>query len=348
MASGNVAVRGGITMRRVGPGLAAVGWVGLTWACAGAQAHAQAQSAGTPLPDDPAPGRYVLTINSGGFERVAQVQVPKGRRPGSRPPLVLAFHGAGGSGEYMLDRDRWAEKADREGFIAVAPTGLPARPRQPANFQANPRLWNSGQLNPLSPRARVDDVAYVAALLDELQKRVPYDPAHVYVTGHSNGAGMAFRLGAELSERFAALAPVAGMMAVARPRPKKPLPTLYIIGTKDRLQPLEGGEVTLPWATRTNRPVSTYLTAWAEALGCSTEPKTLSDRDGLKRVEYPSRTGGPALQVIYIEGQGHNWPGGRGFLPERAVGPSTTKLDATDAIWTFFRTAGTGTAAAGH
>jgi poly(3-hydroxybutyrate) depolymerase len=44
------------------------------------------------------------------------------------------------------------------------------------------------------------------------------------------------------------------------------------------------------------------------------------------------------LQVIYIEGQGHVWPGSRRVLPVSMVGPSTDRLDATDAIWDFFRT----------
>lgn len=169
---------------------------------------------------------------------------------------------------------------------------------------------------------------------------MPYDRSRVFVAGHSNGAGMTFRLGAELSERFAAIAPVAGMLAVKEPRPRKPLPILSIIGTKDPLQPLAGGPVKLPWGSRVNTPVAAYLTGWARAIGCKTEPTTLSDRDGVKRVVYPSNAGGPTLQVLYLEGHGHNWPGGRHALPQRVVGPSTDRLDATDAIWDFFRTAG--------
>ena len=102
---------------------------------------------------------------------------------------------------------------------------------------------------------------------------------------------MTFRLGGELSERFAALAPVAGMLAVNDAKPKKPLPTLYIIGTKDPLQPLAGGDVQLPWGKRSNRPVAEYLAGWSKAIGCEPEPRTVSEENGLKRVEYPSRTG---------------------------------------------------------
>jgi polyhydroxybutyrate depolymerase len=289
------------------------------------------------LASDPKPGRYKVEMKSGGYDRTALVVVPKGYKPGAKPPLVLLLHGGGGDGTHILDKDGWAAKADKEGFLAVAPTGLPAMPRLAAAFKTNPHVWNSGLLPARSPRAAIDDVAYVAALLDETQKRVPCDPSRVFVTGHSNGGGMTFRLGAELSERFAAIAPVAGMMDVKDPKPKKPLPTLYIIGTKDPLVPLAGGEVKTPWGTKPRLPVADYLASWSKGLGCETEPKTTSEKDGLKRVQYPSKTDGPTLSVIYIDGQGHTWPGGKATLPESVMGPSTDKLNATDAIWEFFQ-----------
>jgi polyhydroxybutyrate depolymerase len=197
-------------------------------------------------------------------------------------------------------------------------------------------------LKPRSPRAAIDDVAYVDALLDELQKRVPYDDKRVFATGHSNGGGMTLRLGAELSERLVAIGTVAGLMAIEDPQPKKPLPTLYILGTKDPLMPIAGGEVKLPWGSRTNPPVAEPLAKWAEALGCEGGPQTISHEDGLKKVEYRSKTQGPTLTVLYLDGHGHHWPGSEGVLPEWLIGPITSKLDATDTIWEFFQSADAG------
>lgn len=295
-----------------------------------------------PLPDPIQPGTFTLTLKSGGYDREAMIHIPRSYRAERKPPLVLAFHGAGGDGPGMLRRNGWIDKSEREGFVVVGPTGLASMPSLPANFLTNPRVWNSGQLRPLSPRARIDDVAFVRTLLDSLKTMVPHDDRRIYVTGHSNGAGMTFLLGAKLPERFLALAPVAGMMAVSNPMPSRPLPTLYIIGTKDPLQPLEGGPVKLPWGDRVNPPVSKYLTDWAQAIGCQLEAKTLSEHDGLKTVEYPSKSsGGSALRVIYIEGQGHGWPGARDAgLPASTIGPSVNSLKATDAIWSFFEEVG--------
>ena len=99
------------------------------------------------------------------------------------------------------------------------------------------------------------------------------------------------------------------------PKPKKPLPTLYILGTKDPFMPVDGGDVKLPWGRHQNPPVAEMLAVWAKAIGCQPEPKTISDKDGVKKIEYPSKSGGPTLSVIYIEGHGHHWPGGERTLP---------------------------------
>jgi polyhydroxybutyrate depolymerase len=292
----------------------------------------------TTLPPSPAPGTFTLVMKSGGYDRVAQIHVPATYKTGSKPPLVLLLHGGGGGATHALEKDGWAAKADKEGFLIVAPEGLGALPKLPTNFKINPALWNSGQLNARSPRAKIDDVAFIRELLDELQGKVPYDESRVFSTGHSNGGGMTFRLAAELSERFTAIGMVAGRMVIESPKPTRSLPTLYIIGTEDLLMPLKGGEVKSPWGSWLNPPVSEQLAKWAAAIGCEKEPKVISDKDDVRKVEYLSKTGGPTLTVIYIDGQGHHWPGGKAALPDSIMGPNTNKLNATDTIWEFFKT----------
>jgi polyhydroxybutyrate depolymerase len=287
------------------------------------------------IPSPPIPGRFAVTIRSGKFDRVAHVQIPALREPGPTP-LVLVLHGAGGNGTDVLEMDGWAAKADKAGFIAVAPDALPASTGKPASFRVNPPLRNARR----SPPAAIDDVAFIRELLDELAARVPYDENRVYCAGHSNGGDMNFRLATNLSQRFAAIGMVGGFAAKQDPKPEKPLPTLYILGTNDPLMPVDGGEVETLWGKVRNPPVSKTLTAWADALDCETTPTTVSDKKGVRKVKYPSTTNGPALSVIYIEGHGHHWPGGQRTLPISMAGPITNKLNATDTLWEFFRTGG--------
>ncbi|PQO33531.1 alpha/beta hydrolase family esterase [Blastopirellula marina] len=291
------------------------------------------------LPDTPQPGQYELTTKSEGYARTALVHIPRGYQADNPPPLVIALHGAGGGGESILDHDGWAKLADEKGFVVVAPNGLPARPRLPSNFLVNPPLWNSGQLREGSPRSKIDDVAYLRTLLDELKAKVPYDASKVFATGHSNGGGMTFRLGAEMADRLAAIGTVAGMVAIDNPKPAKPLPTLFIFGTEDPLLPINGGESKLPWGSRTTPPVKDLLAKWAAAIDCQTEPSVVQEDDATQQVRYRSTKAGPELTVLYLKGHGHAWPGANREVPERVkqmIGPNTSQLDAAAELWKFF------------
>jgi len=283
------------------------------------------------------PGTRRISVSSGGYVREAALHVPPGYDPASPPPLVVGLHGAGGNGEQFLRGGGWADASDRFGFLFVAPDGLPARPGGAPNFLTNPRLWNSGQLKPGSPRTAIDDVAFVSALLADLKRRTPYDPKRVFVTGHSNGGGMTFLLAGKLADRIAAIATVAGLVADPDPKPSRPVPTLYVLGTKDPLTPLAGGESHLPWGKRTTRPVPEYLATWAKAIGCAPAPVTVSDAGGVKTVEYRPAGDGPRLKVLYLEGHGHSWPGSHDpRLVNEAMGPVTATIDATATIWAYF------------
>ena len=277
-------------------------------------AFSRAQVIDEELPNDPRPGRYTVTIRWQGFDRFAHVQVPKDFKPGRLLPVVLLFHDAGGDGVLMLDKNGWADRANLDGFIAVAPTALPALPLLGPNFRANPRLWNSGQLPPRLPRAAIDDVKYVSKLLSTLQERTPYDQVRVFAAGHGNGATMAFRLGAELSQQLAAIAAVGGNPQAVQARPEKPLPTLYIIGDEDPLQPLDGGEVDLTWTNPRQPPVAKSLESWAERIECAVQPEPISDQNGLKWLRYPSLNDGPSRHGVPC-------PGTRSHLAWRRTDP---------------------------
>lgn len=282
------------------------------------------------------PGRHSLKLEAAGKTWTYHAQVPGAARAGKALPVVVVLHGAGGSGTTYLDHAGWGARAEASGFLAIAPDGLPMRPDEPPNFLTNPRLWNSAQLRPGAPRARVDDLAFFDALLDDVARRWSIDPKRVYVTGHSNGAGMTFRLAAERSERLAAIAPVASHCWVRAPKPKRALPTLYIVGTADPLVPMKGGVSVTPWGRRVTPPVRTTLDQWAEALGCPRETRESAPKPGLKEVRYATGRDGATLTALFIEGQGHGWPGGQGLLPERLLGNNQETLNATDAIWEFF------------
>ena len=57
-----------------------------------------------------------------------------------------------------------------------------------------------------------EGVAFLGKVLDDLGSLVNADKKRVYACGMSNGAMMCYRLAAEMSDRIAAVAPVAGFL----------------------------------------------------------------------------------------------------------------------------------------
>src|SRR5947209_13952862 len=160
------------------------------------------------------PGSHRLIVPSGGRERVALVHSPP---PAGGPlPAVVMLHGAGGSGAWAEWETGWSAKADREGFLVVYPEALPPRPDKASKFLTNPQRWNDGSLRGTA-HPTPDDDAFLRELLARLAAHPGIDASRVYVTGFSNGAGMAFRLAADLADHVAAVAPVAGPCWVQEP-----------------------------------------------------------------------------------------------------------------------------------
>ena len=169
------------------------------------------------------PGK-VRTLIVGGVSRSYIVHAPKGHDLKSPLPVVLALHGATMNGPMMASFSGLNRKADEAGFLAVYPSGTGKN----SSF-----FWNGGS----GPAAqnKVDDVAFIDALLDDLRRAYPVDAKRVYATGMSNGAMMAYRLAAELSGRIAAIAPVSGTVATEIGQPKRPVSVLHFHGTSDEL-----------------------------------------------------------------------------------------------------------------
>jgi polyhydroxybutyrate depolymerase len=275
-----------------------------------------------------------ITLSVGGDRREYLLFRPAA----PRPPLVVFLHGAGGTAAWADGETGWSALAAREGFALALPDALPPDRDRPPKFLTNPPRWNDGSDGPTGDPSAADDVAFLAAVIDDAVSRAGADPRRVYLSGFSNGAGMAFRAVAELADRLAAVAPVAGYCRVPEGlKPIRPVPTLYLIGSADPLVPLRGGDVRSPWRHRLVRrpPVAETLERWAGLLGCRPAPVAASEPGGVRTEVYP----GPVpFRAVTVDGLGHHWPGGKGQLNHRIAGPPSAALDGTAAVWEFCRT----------
>jgi polyhydroxybutyrate depolymerase len=248
-------------------------------------------------------------------------------------PLVLVFHGGGGNGPGTERLTRFTALADREGFLVAFPEGIE-------------KNWNDGRefAGSRAHRDHVDDVAFVAALIDAIGRAHPVDPRRVYATGISNGGIFSHYLAAHLSARIAAIAPVVGGIAdppEAWLRPERPVSVLMLQGTRDPLVPYHGGAV----AFGRGKIIDTEEAArrWA-ALNGGHEPVREplpagdgKDRCGGLRTVYPGGRDGSEVTLVRLEGGGHTWPGGAQYLPELLIGRVCRDFDATALIWEFFK-----------
>jgi polyhydroxybutyrate depolymerase len=225
--------------------------------------------------------------------------------------------------------------SDKEGFIVVYPDGIE-------------KHWNDGREN-VSYRAhqeKIDDVGFLSALIDHLDKERDIDKRRVYVTGISNGAMMSFRLACELSEKITAIAPVSGAM----PKdlvcsPSRSVSVLVISNKEDPMVPWEGGEIRLGRQRFGGvLSVDESVRLWVHHNQCSSSPvNTLEpDRDPkdgtrVRREEYGQGKGGTEVILYAIEGGGHTWPGGHQYLPAWIIGKTSRDIDANEVIWDFFK-----------
>lgn len=272
-------------------------------------------------------------LRMAGRVRTYLVHVPDGVPPPGGFPLVLAFHGGGMQGQGMRRMTGLDALADARGFVVAYPDGID-------------RHWNDGRSTIRDPQ---DDVGFVAALIDRLEHDLAIDRGRVYATGLSNGALFAWRLGCDLSARFAAIAPVAGGMPediAAACRPARPLAVLEIAGTSDPIMPFGGGAVADFGGRGEGGKVlaaADSAALWARRNACAAAdtprpvpPVAAADPTRILRTDYAGCTAAGTVTLVTVAGGGHAWPGGPRYAPPARIGLVSRQLDASQAIVDFF------------
>lgn len=284
------------------------------------------------------PGDHRFSVHAGGIERRYLVHMPSAVP--ALPAVVLNLHGGGGEAEAHRRYTRMDDLADREGFVAVYPFGT-------GRLKSKLLTWNAGPCCGSAAREKVDDVAFIAALLDDLAARTSYDRTRVYATGHSNGAMMAYRLAADLPGRIAAIGPVAGIVAPGPLTTRRAVPVMHIHSVDDPRALYQGG-LGPPFPFTNARvqhvPVEATLARWVELDGCRRTPERAERRQwsapqGMhtaERLVFSGCRDGAEVVLWKLTGAGHVWPGGRRDYLRRWLGPSTLVIDANDEMWRFF------------
>lgn len=272
------------------------------------------------------------TLNVDGVERSYLLYVPEDYSGNDEWPLVISMHGFAVYNTEHFVSTEMHPVADTAHFLIAYPLGL-----QRASLGAVGPGWNNGNGSDLA-----DDVTFVKNLIDELSAELRVDASKVYATGMSQGGTMMYLLAHTLSDRIAAIAPVAATMVdpdSVLVNPGRPLPIMQIHGTGDGLN---------PYATVGNPDDSVLLISvpqtldiWLEINGCTqdslvTELPDINtmDQSTVTRIAYEDCADGGEVVHYRVNGGGHTWPGGTTSSP--FSGSTNQDFNASAEIWRFF------------
>jgi len=230
-----------------------------------------------------------------GLARSYEVHVPAGY-VGDRPtPLTFVLHGGGGTGAQIRQMTGFDSVADEMGLIAVYPTGAPTWANEGSDLQ----------------QQGIDEVAFFTELIDRLENLLVVDADRVYVTGFSAGGYLSHTLGCRLSNRLAAVGPVAGTLPAALAdecASGTPISIIAVHGTEDGSVPFAGD------ASRGILSADSSMKTWARRDGCSRTPTTDSlDTDPATGITIWSDTfveceDGVTVVLYRLAGDRHRWP----------------------------------------
>ena len=232
--------------------------------------------------------------------RTYWLHVPRGFRPGQPDALVIAFHGAGGTGLGMEAQTGLSSLADRRGFLVAYAQGLP-QPKGSRNFY----WYTSG---PRDPDAHgIDDGLYASDVISAVQAHYCVDPRRIGAVGFSNGAGLVGYLACVLSGRISAFVAVEAefFRDPEGCRPDHPASVLDIHARDDFVAPYAG----VPARDSPDyfaSAVPTWLDEWARRDGCATS--TSSVGPGVQVQDWTACDGGAVVFGELRNHGAHTWP----------------------------------------
>ncbi len=236
------------------------------------------------------------TVDVDGDSRSYILDVPAGSASEPRP-VLLSFHGIGGTPGPLREVTELGDKGRDRGFIVVHPKGE--------------MVWLKGRAGPgWEIKAEGNqDVALVSAIVDQLDGLYCIDRKRVYAAGFSNGAHLVHVLGCRLPDAIAAIGAVGGGLNEMSEKcgPAKPVPAAIFHGDADSIVGVDEG-----------REAHAF---WKERNGCTGEEKVESIC-----TLHTGCTKEPGVLYCELPGFGHTWPGGFPGDP----------IDATDILLDFF------------
>ena len=228
------------------------------------------------------------TIVHDGMNREYILYVPNSYDGTSSIPLLLNFHGFGGSASQFMQEADMRSLAEADTFILVYPQGS--------------CLDGSSHWNPCPTggdnKSTADDVGFVEAMISEISSQYNLDMERIYAAGYSNGGMMAYGLANYKSDLIAAVASVSGTMLNCTGPTSHPMPVVHLHGTSDGVVSYNGSndwnsvQSTLDYWINFNNTVSTPIVNIDTTGGMTIEHYVYDQGDNSVSVEHYKYIGG--------------------------------------------------------
>ena len=260
----------------------------------------RASDSAPPAPPAPVPSAFA--------SRPYVVHAPPGLDHSRPASLVVSLHGYGApSGEAHARALGLEALADEQGFLLAMPDG--------SVDSRGSRYWNATDACCDFDHTGVDDVAYIAWLIDDVASKLAVDRDRVFVLGHSNGGFLAHRLACDLALRLAGAVSVAGAgwKDAWHCAPSEPVSILEIHGDADVIIKMSGGRVfdlPVPEYPSTKDTIAAWLAKDACGAGAQPAPAPIDFDDGVPglettRVSYRACRGGVTVDLWTVAGGSH-------------------------------------------
>lgn len=267
------------------------------------------------------------TIQQGDVSREYYLYTPSKASAEPRP-LVVVMHGGAGNPNNAAKMSGFSKLAERENILVAYPAGTGRIP-----------TWNAGKCCGYAERNQVDDVGFIRAMVQEIQKSTPVDPARIYATGMSNGGMMAYRLACEMADVFTAVAPVAGAMNTTSCTPSA-RPNIAIFHALDDQSVLyEGGpsksgiRAMFGKEPAPDQSVAETMRFWLAHNSCRKYPLVDESVAGVGMQNYYC-AGKTEIRLFTLSSGGHSWPGGEKGRAQ--ADEPVAHFSATEKMWEFF------------
>lgn len=266
------------------------------------------------------------TITIYGRDRFYRVHLPLGYTYQKEYPVVFIFHGGLGSPDNIEHLTKFSNKAEEEEFIAVYPYGTGA-------FDKKLLTWNTWDCCGYADKKNIDDVEFIKLVVKEVKEKYRVNDKMIYAAGLSNGGMMCYLLACEMSDQFAAVAPVAATMFDGGVcNSSNELSMIIFNSLDDKHIPYEGGIGDESIVKVDKMAVEKVVEFWTNKFNCVFINKT--EESNYHRINFINERGTEIVFYRMLKG-GHTWPGGEKI---RTLADTPVKdVSATDLIWDFFK-----------